>query len=369
MPGETPRLFFDLEVSHVLKSHWLLALPLAAALAVPAAAQTTTPKKPPTTTTPAPAAPASGPVTLKWQFQKGKTFYQEMTTKTDQTINVMGQSIPQTQTQTFYFSWTPDSEKNGVWTIKQKIEGVKMEITVGGNPITFDSTKPAAAGTDNPLQNFFKQLVGSTFTLTVDPSKSKPVIAIKGRDEFLKKLKSANPQMDTLLNTILSDESLKQMADPAFSVVPDHTVKPGDTWTRTSTLNLGPIGNYQTTYTYKFDGMDSSNKDLAKISVTTTLKYTPPSAAAAGPAGALPFKITKANLTSKDSKGTLLFDMKKGRVDRSDTSLQLDGSLDIDISGTTTKVELKQTQKTTVRTSDTNYVPSTPVTSASPTEK
>ncbi|HZU37255.1 MAG TPA: DUF6263 family protein [Gemmataceae bacterium] len=337
----------------MLKSRWLLALPLAGALVLPAAAQNTGSKK--TTGGTATPTTAGASVDLKWKFQKGKAFYQEMTTKTDQKIKVMQQDIPQTQTQTFYFSWTPEDVKNNVWTVQQKIDGVKMDISVGGNPITFDSTKPAPAS-PNPLSDFFKQLVGSSFTLTVDPSKPKPVLSIKGREDFLKKLRAANPQMEPLLNVILSDDSLKQMADPAFSVVPDHAVKVGDTWKRQATLNMGPIGSYQTTYIYKYEGPDSSNKDLAKISVTTELKYSPPAAGGAAAAAALPFKITKADLKSDKSTGTILFDMKKGRVQSSTTHLELKGTLEIEINGQNTPVTLEQKQDTTVKTSDTPYV-------------
>src|SRR5207245_719382 len=111
-----------------------------------------------------------------------------------------------------------------------------------------DSTKEAA--TANPLADFFKALVGSAFKLTVDPNFK--VTKIEGRDEFLKKLVTANQQMEPMLKQILSDDALKQMADPAFSVVPNKPVKPADTWTRDSKLNMGPIGSYDTTYKYTY---------------------------------------------------------------------------------------------------------------------
>src|SRR4051812_41299265 len=72
---------------------------------------------------------------LKWKFEKDKTFYQEMTTETTQTMKVMGQDITQKQQQTFYFSWTPKEEKDKSWVIAQKITGVKMNIEIGNNPI------------------------------------------------------------------------------------------------------------------------------------------------------------------------------------------------------------------------------------------
>jgi hypothetical protein len=297
------------------------------------------------------AGPALGQeVDLKWKFEKGKTFYQKMTTETKQDMTVMGMKISQTQKQTFFFSWTPVEEKDKNWIIKQKIEGLKMDIQIGGTPITYDSTKDAATAT-NPLSDFFKALVGAEFTLTVSPDMK--VLKIEGRDEFLKKLVSTNQQLEGLLKQILSEDALKQMADPTFAMVPGKPVKKGDTWTKESKLNMGPIGSYDSTFKYTFEGMDEKDKNLARIKVETTLKYSPP---AAGAAGGLPFKILSATLQSKDAKGTILFDTQKGRLASSDMDLKLEGKLSIEINNMTSEVELSQTQKTTVETSDKSQI-------------
>jgi len=294
------------------------------------------------------AAAAGDTVDLKWKFEKGKTFFQELSTDTKQSMKVMGMDIAQNQKQTFYFSWTPKEEdKDHNWTIKQKIEGIKMDIDIGGNKVAFDSTKDA--GVNNPLSDFFKALVGSEFTLTVSPDFK--VTKIEGREEFLKKLVTANQQMEPMLKQILSDDALKQMADPAFSVVPNKPVKKGESWTKDSKLSMGPIGTYETTYKYTYEGPDEKDKNLAKIKVETTLKYAPP---AEGTATQLPFKIKKADLKSSEANGVVLFDVAKGRVASSDLGLKLEGKLSIEIGGMTTDVDLAQTQKTTVKTTDDN---------------
>src|SRR5207237_10782048 len=89
------------------------------------------------------AAPAPGKeVTLKWDFQKGKPFYQEMTTTTKQTMKVMGMEVTQNQTQKFVFSWTPiEQDKDKNWIVDQEIVAVMMDIEIGGQKIPYDSTK------------------------------------------------------------------------------------------------------------------------------------------------------------------------------------------------------------------------------------
>jgi hypothetical protein len=294
-------------------------------------------------------------VTLAWKFEKNKTFYQTMTTETKQTMKVMNNDVVQNQKQTFIFSWTPLEEKGGKWTLEQKILGVKMDIDIGGSPIKYDSTS-ASGNASNPLSEFFKALVGSSFKVTIDPNTLK-IDKIEGRDEFVRKLVVANKQMEPLLNKILSEDALREMAEPTFAVVPKETVEKDKTWKKETTLDMGPIGKYKNEYTYKYEGPDEKTK-LDKINVDTKLTYMPPEKTEG--VGGLPFRIKSAKLESKNAKGTIWFNRDKGRVEKTDMSLELGGKLEIEIGGQPTTVDLEQKQTTTVETSDTNPVESKP---------
>jgi hypothetical protein len=290
---------------------------------------------------------------LMWKFEKDKTFYQKLTTETKQSLKVLNNDVVQTQKQTFYFSWTPEKQEgNDVWVVKQKIEAVQMDIDIGGSKISYDSSK-AAADASNPLGEFFKNLVGSEFRLTISLKPDKiQVTKVEGRDDFLKKLTGANPQMKPLLDQILSENALKEMAEPTFAVVPQREVTVGEKWTKESTLDMGPIGKYENKYTYTYKGKNKDAKDdkakkLDRIEVETALKYVPP--AEGGGVASLPFKIKSADLTASDAKGTVLFDEEAGRVDSSTMHLELKGKLSIEIGGQTTQVELQQTQDTNVK--------------------
>jgi hypothetical protein len=318
----------------VYQRRWFVAVLLLAGLAVPAFGQ--------------------DPVTLSWKFEAGKAFYQEMTTSTKQSMKVMGQEVNQNQNQTFFFSWTPkEQDKDKNWIVIQKIEAVKMDIEIAGQKIPYDSTKDQAS-TGNPLAEFFKALVGSEFKLTISPEMK--VIKIEGRDEFINKLVKANPQMEPLLKQILGDDALKQMSDASFRVIPSppKALKKGESWTpEKQILNMGPIGSYETTAKFTYEGLD--DKKLSKIKVETSLNYTPPGANAAA---TLPFKIKAegTKLTSKNATGTIFFDNEKHRLDHSTQTLKLEGTLKIDIGGMTSDVELTQDQTTTVTTTDTNPI-------------
>jgi hypothetical protein len=312
------------------------------------------------------AAPAfaEDKTALRWKFEDGKSFYQKMNTKTKQSMNVLNNNVKQEQEQTFYFEWKPvlkDKDKH-IWEITQTIQGVEMNIDLGGTKIVYNSTKTDAPQ-NNALADFFKALVGSKFTLTVEVPDNGPVkiTKIDGRDDFLKKLVQTNAQMKPLLEQILSEKALMEMAAPTFNALPGAEKAKGDKWDATSTLDMGPIGKYVNKFTYVYEGKNSDAKEdkdkkLDKISVTTELTYTPPEGAATGGAG-LPFKIKSADLKSKDAKGEILVDAEKGRPVKTTMHLVLNGKLSIEIGGQTTEVTLDQTQDTTVDTSDESLLP------------
>jgi len=289
---------------------------------------------------------------LKWKFTAKTPFYQKMVTKTEQTMKVQNQDVKQTQAQTFYFSWTPEEQKGDSWTIKQKIEGVAMDIDIGQQKISYDSTKTKEAG-NNPLGEFFKALEGSEFTITLD-TKTMKVTKVEGREAFLEKLVKANPQMKPLLEQILSEKALIEMAEPTFAAIPGKEVSVKETWKRDSTLDMGPIGKYDNSYTYTYEGKDNK---LDKIKVETTLKYKEPAEVAGGGTQGLPFKIKNADLKSSSASGVILFNPEKGWIEKSDMTLELSGKLGIEIGGQTTEVTLTQTQKSTVETSDKSFIP------------
>lgn len=292
---------------------------------------------------------------LKWKFEKDKPFFQKMTTDTQQSMRVSDNEVKQNQSQTFYFSWTPIKQEGDVWELRQRIEGIVMSIDIGGNKIAYDSTKESEAA--NPLSEFFKALKGSEFIVSLNVKDNK-ITKITGREEFIKKMVTANPQMQALLDKILNEQALKDMAEPTFGAIPGYEATKGDKktgeWTRKSTFDLGPIGKYENTYKYTYEGKE---KALDKIKVDLDMVYK----AGETNAGGLPFKITSSDLktvANKDGKttagGQILFDSAKGRIEKSQSTLTVKGDLTIEIGGQSTKVNLEQSQNTTVDTMDTN---------------
>lgn len=305
--------------------------------------------------------------TLNFKDKDGKLtpFYQEMSTEVAQHIKVQGQDLPQQQKSTFWYKWEPVKEEKATegkdeytkWTVKQKIEGLRMNIDISGNPINYDSTKGDAAGsTGNPgLIEFFKNLKDSEFTATL--GKNYKVEKVEGKEAFIAKLGAGSAQMDTLLKKVMTEDALKEMTDPTYKLLPDAPKKKGDKWERKTTLNLGPIGSYELTYkfTYAEPDKEGPKKDFEKLEVETIINYTAPKDLTEG----LLFRIKEGSKLTSDpagSKGTIYYDAKNQRIDEATINIKLKGDLVVVIGGTDTKVELTQEQKTTIKTSDTSFI-------------
>lgn len=318
------------------------------------------PAKPAETKTPAAAPAAATETELAWKFTKDKVLYQKLRTITEQKMKVMNTNVDQKQEQEFVFSWKVEDADASKIVLVQKIESVIMKITISSNEIKFDSTAKDAP--DNPLASFFKPLIGSQFKLTLDPNTMK-VVKVEGREEFVKKLTDANPTLKQLLGNILSDEQLKLMSEPAFTLVPDKgkKVKKDDKWKREGVMKMGPIGSYNATYDYTYDATEKRDSaTLHKILLKTTLKYNPPDAK--DTAGQLPFKINGGSLETKEANGTIYFDADAGRVADSQMTVKLGGKLNVTVSDQAAEVELEMTQTTYTSTHDKNPNDAAPAT-------
>jgi hypothetical protein len=316
---------------------------------------------------------------LRFKNEKGDPvpFYQEMTTEVAQHIKVQGQDLPQRQKSVFYYQWTPmkaETVKEGneevtKWTVKQKIEGLEMDIDISGNPIKYSSKNPDTSGAaGNPgLVEFFKNLKDSEFTATIN-TKNWKVEKVDGKEQFIAKLGAGSAQMDALLKKVMTEDALKEMTDPTFKLFPDAPKKKGDKWEKKSNLNLGPIGSYELIYkfTYAEPDKEGDKKDFDRIEVETVINYTAPK----DPEGLL-FRIKEGSKLVSDpagSKGVVYYDPKNQRIPYAEVNIKLKGDLTVVIGGTDTKVELTQEQKTTIKTGDTSfYTPPAKVTPPGPT--
>ena len=161
-----------------------------------------------------------------------------------------------------------------------------MDIDLGGSKITYDSTNANAP--QNALGDFFKAaLVGSG--VQADPQHAQGYKADhrhpkvrRPRRLALKKLDGRQPADEAAAGP---DPERGRAETNGRSHLrrscPILRKAKGDTWKATSVLDMGPIGKYDNTFTYTYDGKNAdatadAEKKWDRIKVATELKYTPP---------------------------------------------------------------------------------------------
>lgn len=293
------------------------------------------------------------------KIEAGKPFYQKTQTVVAQIIKVQGQDLTQKQESTFFFKWTPEKQDGDKWVLKQKVEGLYMSIDISGNPIIYDSAKKEPAGSaSNPgLMDFFKNLEGTEFTVTLN-TKTWTVEKVEGKDELAKKLGAGSAQMDSLLKKILTEDSLKQMADPTAGLLPTEPKAANDKWERKSVLNLGPVGTYDVKYDFTYKGKEAAPLNhLDRIEIAPTITYKAPT-----DNEGLLFKIKSGSMETRpldpdQAPSVVQFNSALGRIHKATVSLKLEGSLQVGIGGQDTKVDLSQRQTTTIETLNDPFPP------------
>ena len=124
-------------------------------------------------------------------------------------------------------------------------------------------------------------------------------------------------------------ETLRRQRIQELSLLPDKPVQPGDTWQRTTEIELGAGQALQVVTDYSYRGLrdrDGAQLDLlvSEIrSVDFLLK----------PGAPLPLKITDSNVKPVNSSGQVWFDREAGQIVAASNRLQALGTLTLSSGG------------------------------------
>ena len=162
------------------------------------------------------------------------------------------------------------------------------------------------------MLDVYRKLNGLTVTHTVGPDSK--VVSVAGIQE----------------GTQLNADELKEKYQQEIDVLPEKSLKPGDTWERTDVLGLGQgqVLTFQRKYEYhgqapQFPTVPDS-KLLDKITATdSSVEYS------VKPGRGLPITVNKSDLKIESSKHAYWFDRQAGRLVASESELKITGSLSL----------------------------------------
>ena len=181
-------------------------------------------------------AAASGEgVALQFKLKPGSKFSYDV--QSVQAIQAAGHNIKQdvTMVNTFAVQSATDSTKK----LDVSYDRVAMKTDAMGQQLTYDSRDPATKSSPLALMG---NLVGKHFVVGVTDAGR--VTSVEGVDQLVNSMVDpANPNavaMRAQMSQTLNDKSLKSMMEQSFNIYPTRPVHPGDTWTKATSIAMGP---------------------------------------------------------------------------------------------------------------------------------
>lgn len=276
------------------------------------------------------AAPAGAadPVGLKWALKEGDAFYATTVQEIDQAIKVMGQTVNQKMTTTTVAKFEAKSVKGGALEVKMTYTKVTIE---------------GALGNGGGIADRFK---GASLTATFD--KSFELKKLEGYDKFLDQLSDGDDGMKKVFQAVMPETAVKLMFSQVFVGSPKEKTEVGDKWSRTDKVPLAGLGELTNKTQFTLDGVKG---DVATLKTVGDVTFKTGEGS-----DVLPFKVVKADLKSDEVKGTILFDLKGGRLKSSSTAMKLKGTMTIEVMGQQVEAEIDQKATTKVELSEKNPV-------------
>jgi Family of unknown function (DUF6263) len=227
-------------------------------------------------------------------------------------------------------------------TLRMTFEAVRMEMTTPMTKVVFDS---AADKPSDPLGMAMAAMIGESITLVAAPTGH--VTRVEGMSRILEKMTKTlpqspgNAQVFGLLKTSMSDDMMSNMFSQGFAQFPDRAVKAGDSWSHEFNVSVPMVGTLSTTNTSTLKAIElSAGTSLARIATLVVMKQDA-NAAAAG------FPGMTARLANGTAEGEVLFDITKGRVQR--TSNNTDLPMSMSMTGPDgTQINAKSVTRTTM---------------------
>jgi Family of unknown function (DUF6263) len=269
-------------------------------------------------------------VKLEYKYPEGTKLTYKSTSKTEQTLSLMGMGIETKQNATVVRSRSVGKKRaDSTLPIEEKVESLRVELSFPGGNLVYDSTDPNVK-IDNPALSFlgdvFKLTSQVAVTFVVDDHNK--VKAVEGTEKLIEKADKLDAMAKETIRGSLDPDKLKAKFAQEHASMPDVLARTGEPWERTELLEEGgQVFTFRKKYEYV--GTEKRGaKTLDKISSKATavdLKQDPESKS--------PFKIAKSDLKIESSEGTTLFDREVGCVVDAKGKTRIKGSLTLSANG------------------------------------
>ncbi|MBN2505056.1 MAG: hypothetical protein JXQ71_00020 [Verrucomicrobia bacterium] len=217
----------------------------------------------------APSAAASEPdaapeppllLQLKWPVGARYVQHMDIVQQVQTTISGLTQTNRQDYAMSHDFGLTVLGERLGGGR-EVELEFLAMQMTASDGRrvvVSLDSRSDAAAGTNNPLAEVLRSMVGTRMKFSLDASNR--VVRLVGLQDFRHRVLTNSPALARAsLAQMLSEDYFKLMIHGSQGL-PPHPVRPGDSWPVTTEIAMGPLGVMEVKLQYMLKGFESRDE-------------------------------------------------------------------------------------------------------------
>ncbi len=205
-------------------------------------------------------AQANRTTLLRWKWVEGATSSYRSTHEMTQETKGAGQDRTVSWTVAHVVKQKVESVSDrGVATVVQTYESAVIDVKEQpGEQVRYDSSRRAdASKRDHRLIKPHAAFIGKTITFDVDPEGK--VLRLEGASEILAEafdgVSDSNPLLAPLMEmykATMNDEAMRASLERQLRVVPDRTVRIGETWNVKSDQKLPGVGTITNDIEYKF---------------------------------------------------------------------------------------------------------------------
>jgi hypothetical protein len=287
----------------------------------------------------------SAQVKLERKVREGTSQTVEVNTRTEQKLTIAGmETETSSDSKTVVKATVGKRDESGNLRVQEKIDSLFINTKVMGSEYVFDSANPdkVSGSVLEMMRPVHKAMLQRTTTTVY--GKDNKIAQIENDQDILNNL---NDDVRKLVQGQFDPERQKTSANEELEKFPAEPVKKGDTWERTSKLNLG-AGQVMTVSTrFTYDGeVEKEGRTLDKISSKVlTVEF------ALEPGSPLPFTVKESALKPAETKGEILFDRKLGQVVSASSSIQIVGDMTFVINNMElpSKLDLKMATETNTK--------------------
>jgi Family of unknown function (DUF6263) len=236
-------------------------------------------------------------INLKFNLPKGAGYDYNMNMDMAVKGEAGGQPVNVTNTMNIGYHFKAIDDSAGWKKLTSTVTRIALKVNAGGTNINFDTDQPVDTSDviSSSIAKALGALKGGEFGFTMNEKGD--IGSVTGLDEMLQRMSTGDDQNS--MGSAFNEESFKQNMQSAFGSYPDKPVKPGDSWSKTTTsINAGMPMNIESVYK-----LESVSGNIATVNVNS--------------------KISTSDTTSGNTTGTMTGLMKYDIP----TGLPIDGDL------------------------------------------